>query len=218
MTELYGTLVLAVGAGLATFFSPCAYALLPGYVGYYVATTGGRSPPLSGVLTRGVCAAAGVLAVFVALGLVATVIGAAIVPYLAVLELAVGAVLVVFGLLVLLDLGPRPRVSLPRRRSSVAGFGLFGALYALAAAGCVAPLFLAVVVRSLALPVGETAAVMGVYAGSFALCMLAATTVVATGHGLGAERVAGYVDRAIRLSGVVLVFAGIGQLWVATGL
>lgn len=47
---------------------------------------------------------------------------------------------------------------------------------------------------------------------------LAVTTVIATGHGLGTERIAGTADRAIRLSGVVFVLAGVGQLWVAFAL
>ncbi len=209
-------LALAAGAGVATFFSPCAYALLPGYVGYYVAATGERSPPLSGVLGRGVAAAVGVLVVFAVLAVVAVVVGVALAPYLHALELAVGLLLVLFGALLLVDRGPRFHVLLPRRRSSVVGFGLFGALYALAAAGCVAPLFLAVVVQSLTLPTAETLAVLATYAGSFALLMLAATTVVAVGHDLGSQ-VAGYADRAIRLSGAALVLAGIGQLWVALG-
>jgi cytochrome c-type biogenesis protein len=215
--SVLGTVALAAGAGVATFFSPCAYALLPGYVGYYVAATGDRSPPLSGVLVRGAAAAGGVLAVFAVLALAATAIGSALAPYLTAFELAVGVVLVLLGSLVLLDRGPRISVLLPRRRSSILGFVLFGALYALAAAGCVAPLFLAVVLQSLTFPVEGTIAVLGTYAGSFALLMLAATTVVAVGHDLGSQ-VAGYADRAIRLAGLVIVIAGFGQLWVALAL
>ena len=40
--ELAGTASFALGAGAATFFSPCAYALLPGYVGYYAAAVDER--------------------------------------------------------------------------------------------------------------------------------------------------------------------------------
>ncbi|MFC4247526.1 cytochrome C biogenesis protein, partial [Natribaculum luteum] len=36
------TLAFAFTAGLATFFSPCAYPLLPGYVGFYVSQTDGE--------------------------------------------------------------------------------------------------------------------------------------------------------------------------------
>ena len=69
--ELYGSALFAVGAGLATFFAPCSYALLPGYVGYYVAATEGDSPPMGGVLARGGAAAVGVFATFFALSVVA---------------------------------------------------------------------------------------------------------------------------------------------------
>lgn len=46
--------------------------------------------------------------------------------------------------------------------------------------------------------------------------MLAATVATAVGHGIGAERVAGYSGVAIRVAGVLMVLAGIGQLYVAT--
>jgi cytochrome c-type biogenesis protein len=35
----------AIGAGTATFFSPCVYALLPGYVSYYVASVDEERAP-----------------------------------------------------------------------------------------------------------------------------------------------------------------------------
>ena len=35
-TTLAGALAFAASAGLATFFAPCAFPLLPGYVGYYL--------------------------------------------------------------------------------------------------------------------------------------------------------------------------------------
>ena len=45
---------LAFSAGAATFFAPCAFPLLPGYVGYYLGKTGDGTPdgPLSTRLGR----------------------------------------------------------------------------------------------------------------------------------------------------------------------
>ncbi|OLZ41137.1 hypothetical protein A6E15_09110 [Natrinema saccharevitans] len=59
--ERHGTVAFALGAGIAILFSPCAHALLPGYVGYYVVATGDETaPPLSGTLARGFAAAGAV--------------------------------------------------------------------------------------------------------------------------------------------------------------
>ena len=58
----------ALTAGVATFFSPCAYPLLPGYVGFYVNSTDTESASVTGAGIRGVAAALGVLATFALLG------------------------------------------------------------------------------------------------------------------------------------------------------
>ena len=50
--------VFAASAGVATFLAPCAYPLLPGYVGYYV---GREEATLAGALSRGLAATLGAL-------------------------------------------------------------------------------------------------------------------------------------------------------------
>ncbi len=206
---------LAAGAGVATFFSPCAYALLPGYVGYYVASTGEDQPPLSGALARGGAATGGVFLSFAALALVAVAVQQSIEAYLPAVELFVGGALAVLGIALATGRGPRPHVSLPERRTTVLGFGGFGMLYALAAAGCVAPLFLSIVFQSVTLPTVETVGVLAVYAGTVGALMLATTVLTAIGHGIGVDRVALPTRRLVRIGGGVLVLAGLVQIWLA---
>jgi len=209
------TLGVAVGAGVATFFSPCAYALLPGYVGYYVSNAETGGPSLEGAVVRGVAAVVGVLAVFTTLGVIAAAVGETLQPIFPALELTVGAVLLVFGGLLVADWEVGLTVRLPERRASVLGFAGFGALYALAAAGCVAPLFLAVIVQSLTLsPTGTLLVVCG-YAGTFAALLLSATVATALGHDLAASTVAPYATVASRLAGVVVLLAGASQILIA---
>ncbi len=212
---LYGTVTLAVGAGAATFFAPCSYALLPGYVGYYVAATEHETVPLSGAVSRGATAAGGALGTFLLLGVVAAVAGDLIGAVLPAVELAVGGGLILFGVAVLLGKTGSLHVPLPKRRSSASGFGLFGAVYALASAACVLPLFLALVVRSLTLSKAGTIAVLGVYGGVVAAMLLAATVAIAVGSNVGVDRLAAGSGRLVPVAGVLLVAAGIGQLVVA---
>lgn len=61
------TVGFAVTAGVATFFSPCAYPLLPGHIGFYVSRTNGDDVSLGGATLRGVVAGIGVLGTFAAL-------------------------------------------------------------------------------------------------------------------------------------------------------
>lgn len=217
MTGIAGALGVAGVAGASTFFSPCAYALFPGYVGFYVSATGGRGPTLAGALLRGVAAAFGAVAVVLGLGLLAAVAGDAIRPTLPLLEAGVGLALVVLGVATLLRRGPGWHLRLPGRRASIPGFALFGGLYAVAAAGCVAPVFFGVVVLSLSFPAAGTLAVFLAYAGSLGVLLTGATVATAVGSGVGFERLGDRPELLQRVAGGVLVLAGVGQLILATG-
>ncbi|ARS91065.1 cytochrome c biogenesis CcdA family protein [Natrarchaeobaculum aegyptiacum] len=211
--EVLTAVSFALVAGVATFFSPCAYALLPGYVGFYATQT--EEPTLRGTVVRGGIAATGIVLTLAVLLGVAFWLGQQAVEGLLIVEPLVGVALVAFGVIVLAGKAPSLSVTLPQRRSSVLGFGIFGAGYAVAAAGCVAPIFLTVVVQSLAFPPTEGAIILGTYVASIALLMLALT--VATGMGLlaGAGRLAAYSHRLEQLAGAVMIVAGLGQLYVA---
>lgn len=66
----YNLFVLAAGAGVAAFFSPCVFPLLPGYVTYDLGLQASRGNRLVRSLALGVAAALGVIAVNVAIGAV----------------------------------------------------------------------------------------------------------------------------------------------------
>jgi cytochrome c-type biogenesis protein len=205
----------AVTAGVATFFSPCAYPLLPGYVGFYVNSVDADEASVTGAGARGVAAAIGVLATFALLAGATVRVGQSTLSNIAVFETLVGGLLIVFGLLVVAGRAPSLSLPLPKRRSSVLGFGLFGAGYALAGAGCVAPVFLAVIARAIALPGDAALLVLSVYAGVVAVLM--AATTVATGVGLigNANRVMAHAGTLKRVAGAVMVVAGVGQLYLS---
>ena len=215
-TAVTATATLALGAGVATFFSPCAYALLPGYVGYYVSATTDDPDdvPLTGAVTRGLAASIGVVAVFAVLAAAILLVGRPMETVLWALEPVVGVALVVLGLAVVTGRGPTWHTALPERRTSNAGFALFGAAYAVAAAGCVAPLFLAIVLRALTYPPGSALVVLGAYAAGFGVLMLAATVAIAVGRNAILERLLEHRALLERGAGVALVLAGIGQLVV----
>ena len=207
-------LSFALIAGVATFFSPCAYPLLPGYVGFYLSQTDGERASLGGALGRGTIAGLGVLVTLGALFAVAFRIGHATLSNVVYFEPIVGAILVGFGALIVLGRAPSLSIALPKRRSSVLGFAVFGSGYALAAAGCVAPLFVGVVARALSLPLTAGALVVVAYVGSVVALMVALT--VATGMGLvAAGQFAAYTDRLERFAGAVMIVAGIGQLYLS---
>jgi cytochrome c-type biogenesis protein len=202
-------------SGVATFFSPCAYPLLPGYVGFYVSQTDGERASLGGALSRGLLAGVGVLVTFAVLLGATFWVGNATLSTVKWFEVIAGVVLLAFGLLVVFDRAPSPSIALPKRRSSMLGFAIFGVGYALAAAGCVAPVFFGVVTRALSLSTSSAAFLLGTYVGSIVVLMISLT--VATGMGLvaSAGRFAAYSGLLKRIAGAVMILAGIGQLYLA---
>ena len=206
-------------AGIATFFSPCVFALLPGYIGYYVSAVEREQAPLGGALTRGVAASVGAIGTFAVLSVIAFSAGETLEMVLSdVIEPVIGVLLIALGLVVLRKGTLSFTVVLPERRTGVAGFGFFGAMYALAATACVLPLFLAVAVNSIELSVGGALVVFGAYAGAFAALMLAATVAVAIGQEAVLGRLAGRGHLLTYAAGVILVIAGVIQLYIAFAL
>jgi cytochrome c-type biogenesis protein len=205
----------AFGAGIATFFSPCVYALLPGYIGYYVANVEGDSAPVSGALSRGFAASIGAIASFGVLAIIAVAAGATLERVLPVLEPLIGLTLIALGVLVLWKGALSLRITLPERRSSILGFGVFGAVYALAATACVLPLFLSVAILSVDLSPGGTVLVLGAYAGSFAVLMISATVATAVGQEAFLQRFRPHANTLTRVAGGVLIVAGLIQLYIA---
>ncbi len=211
-------IALAVGAGIATFFSPCAYPLLPGYVAFAVSRPDGSGPSLSQSLARGLVAGSGIVLALSVLSGVAFWAGTQVIGHLTVLEPLVGILLIGLGVSVLVDWSPPVAISLPARRRSLAGFGLFGFGYGIAAVGCVAPVFVTVIATAFTSPGINGLAIVGTYVAVVAGLMVSLT--VATGIGVlaGGTRFSSYTGTIKRAAGVVIVLAGIGQLYVALAL
>ncbi|MFB6069315.1 MAG: cytochrome c biogenesis protein CcdA [Halobacterium sp.] len=207
-TGFLGTLTFAVGAGLATFFAPCSFPLLPGYVGYYLSRD---DAGLGGALLRGVAAAGGALLVLGGIGGVLLAAGQRLARHLPLLEPAIGLALVGLGGLYLTDRAPDVHLELPERRASVAGFTVFGGGYALAAAGCVVPVFLGVLTQALALPADQAAVALGSYAGAVALPLTGVTLAAAAG-GDALRGASAHVGRIQRVAAAVMVLAGLAQI------
>jgi cytochrome c-type biogenesis protein len=203
-----GTVAFAVGAGLATFFAPCAYPLLPGYVGY---TLREEETGLAGAALRGLAASAGAVVVLVTLGGLLLAVGGRVARRLTLLEPAVGAALVVFGVLVVIDRGPTLHLRLPKRRASVAGAAVFGGGYALAAAGCVVPVVLGVFTQALTLVPSRAAVALGSYAAATALPLTGVTLLAAVGSD-ALRAWSGHTGTVQRLAAGVMILAGVAQV------
>lgn len=211
---------LALGLGGATFFAPCAFPLLPGYVAYYLGRGDGGDAGTESVITRlgraavvGVLTSLGFFLVYAVLAGVALAVGTRALADVSVLELVVGVLLVGLGGAMAAGWTPSVHLQLPERRRTPLGFVLFGVVYAAAAAGCTAPLFVGLVGVALAAgPVGA-AVTLGAYALGMSLLMVAVTLLSALGRDTVLRRLAANTGRITRVAGAVLVVAGVVQLY-----
>lgn len=218
---------IALSAGAATFFSPCAVSLVPAYVGYFVGLEGDataerdlRAATVAGTRFAG-AAAAGivVLFAFVGAGLFvlrrwidprSTLAGDAIV-YLGV---AVGGVLVVLGVLMLADMGLEVTFPLPApKEKTLTSMAAFGVLFAAGSVGCSLPVFFSVLVQAFAQgPVGAFVTFLAYGVGLAGLMV-----VVGIGLSVAEEQVHRRVRRIVPYfrpaAGVILILGGLYTAW-----
>ncbi|MFC7134483.1 MULTISPECIES: cytochrome c biogenesis CcdA family protein [Salinibaculum] len=208
----------AFSLGTATFFAPCALPLLPGYVAYYVGNEDGDDQPLAARLRRGLVVATvtslGFLVVFGVLAAITFALGTQVLRNIAVLELVVGVALV--GLGIALATGRLSQttfhIQLPERRRGPVGYFGFGVVYAAAAAGCTAPLFIGVASLALANP-ANAIPLLGAYAAGMVVLMGTVTLLTALGRQTVVRRLTANTRLVTRVAGVVLAIAGLVQLY-----
>lgn len=239
-------IVFAFTAGAFTFFAPCAYPLLPGYISYYLGQTtstagleanGGVGAdhgrvtrltadglgvfvptPLASRLARavvvGVLVSAGFFVVYGVLAGVVATVGARVLSGISVLELVVGILLVLIGGVMAAGWDPpTPSVQLPKRHRSASGYFGFGVLYGAAAAGCTAPIFIGVALKALSVGAGLSLVTFGAYAAGMSVLMVGVTIATALGRNALLNWVTQRIDRIHRAAGVLLVLAGLVQIY-----
>lgn len=210
----------AFSAGALTFFAPCAYPLLPAYVSYYVGTSSrpesadrpGGTAALGRAAGVALLVSVGFFLVFAALAGIVATLGPRLLADIAVLELIVGGLLIVLGVAMLAGWHPGATIRLPRRRRSVLGYVGFGIVYAVAAAGCTAPVFIAVGLEALSAGPGGAAVTFGAYLAGMSALMLVVTAAAALGRETVLARARSLpIDR---IAGTLLVAAGIVEIYL----
>jgi len=220
----YSIVGLAMVAGAAAFFSPCAVGMLPAYVMRTVQTGAGSA---TRALKVGSIAALGVLLIFFGVGGLALIVGPSLTRNIPYLQPLVGFLLVAFGVLLL----ARPfsttlqRLTSPLQRWAYdvqtergdhgASFFAYGIGYGAAAAGCTAPVLLSVLVTAAAYGPFVGTLIVSAYAFTGAFFMVTVTVAASAARG----HLAGFLGRYSRpieiVSALVLVGGGLFLIWYA---
>ena len=210
----------AFTAGAATFFAPCSFPLLPGYVGYFLGQPDDGVDSQWARLRRagvvGVITSLGFFLVYAVLAGVVVVVGTQALANISVLELIVGSLLVLLGgAMATGQLDSRSiHVQLPNRDRSPSGFFLFGVIYAAAAAGCTAPIFIGITTLALSAESVGAVITLGAYAAGMSVLMIVVTGLSALGRDAVLKRASRNTGRISRVAGVLLVLAGVVQIYL----
>lgn len=220
MTAIEPSLWLAFLAGLASFLSPCVFALVPVYVGYLsgrsaaAPKTKGLNPVLVS-FTHGLAFVLGFSVVFILLGLFSAALGHFLYAFSKLLAQIGGVVVVLFGLhlsglfrIRWLDYDLRPKAPLDRRRGYLSS-ALMGVFFSAGWVPCVGPVLGAILTLSLnSAKLNQGALLLTAYSVGLAIPFLLAATQIAwiTNVVRRYAKLSYYVERA---TGIVLIALGI---------
>ncbi len=163
----YGIYTLAVIGGIASFFSPCSFPLLPSYMTYYLNPAKKKSKDDGknqvGGLWMGIKTSMGIVLIFGGVGIIVAFGGRELTGFIPLFQPVTSILLISIGVIILADLdlrnhfnsfkekvfGSRPKVTISKDKSrdQIDPF-YYGIGYGLGAAGCTAPVFIAVLISS----------------------------------------------------------------------
>ncbi len=220
----YGIYLLAITAGFFSFFSPCAFPLLPSYIAFYMRPDekGGHKKGL----TMGIKASAGIIVIFGILGIIGMLFGGTILRGLPYLEPIVGGIVIFLGITLLANIRIFDRMAVgwqnfkrrflshSKKDTNDSPF-LYGMGYASASLGCAAPIFLALVATSwLVNGLVGTVVVLSLYLLTMAALMILFSLLTVY---FRESVVNDFRDKVIwinRISGIVLVIAGVYLIYM----
>ncbi len=218
----FSVVAVAAISGLAAFFSPCVFPLLPGYVVYRLGAS--RQARLGRAAAIGLAGAAGVVVVNLLIGALIAALGTATpfqpdprrdIPAVLAIRFGAGVLVVVLGLLALS--GRTLGSAVARLGSALAGVApdssgtltttfVYGLTYNAAGLGCTGPILLALVVYALAS--GQALLAFAVFSLTMATLMFSVTLLSGLAGRAATTRLAGATERLQRLGAIILIVVG----------
>ena len=217
---------LMIVAAVGSFFSPCSFPLLPGFMAYYLGidAQSKEKPSTARAASRGLIAGIGMILVYGIIALIVFPIGWAASQFLGSLGLIVGIILIILGVLTLSNLQYhrliepfrklRQRVfpnkgEMSQETGTAVKMFAYGVGYGAAGFACVAPPFIAAVLNaSVNGDVLYGAVVFLIYV-IIVLGLMVAITILLTEAGQAAvSKMNRYVNLIKKISGIALIIAG----------
>jgi cytochrome c-type biogenesis protein len=207
---------MAILAGFASYFSPCSFPMLPGYMTHYLKASGVGTSYRKAAAGGG-AAALGIVLVYGSIGLLITLLGEVIKPYVAYLQPIIGVILLILGILMLTPMsfmmggGFLTKIQgMQQGKGFYYSLFLYGMGYAAASLGCTLPIFIGVVLAPLqsgSIYIGL--GVLALFCMSVALLMVAVTLLVAGFKNKLLNRLKASTEIIKKVSAISLIIVGI---------
>ena len=225
-------MIFAFTAGLISFFSPCAFPMLPGYISYYIGIKKQNQQEsiikisitkilMDGVLGGLVCAT-GAIFVFVLFGIGVSFFVEAIRNVLRkniiLINPFIGIILILMGILLLKqkNFSFLPKIKMAPKKKGYLGLFSYGILYSLVAAGCVAPLFVGVIARAFTSSTFlEGILVFLPYALGLAVLFIAVTLLIVSARETIVRKMNHLLPHIQKIGAIILIIVGIWVIYTA---
>lgn len=200
-------------SGMVSFFAPCAFALFPGYIAFYL---GAEEEKKEHPAKLGIVASAGVVSFFILLSGVIILMGKGIIKYLGYVAPTIGFILIILGLILFagysFKTGMIQRL-LDKLKSkeirSTRNIYLFGFGYGAVSIGCTLPLLFAMII--VPLTTGKIFTVLLsilVYSFAMSILMILVTYLVAWSENNLIMKMVKSTVTIKKLSGLALILIG----------
>ncbi len=223
--------IFATGAfmGIAVYFSPCSFPMLPGFISFYLSTetTAEKKKSVRTILSSGIIAGFGIVLVFLIIGLIALSLGEAVNlgDYLIYMGPTVAVILIILGALMLTNLQYHLLIR-PFQKLRAKIFGektpgeedqtgyytklfSYGVGYGAAATACTAPLFIAILLAALvAGTFVDGLVILLMFSITILLLMTSITLLLSVFGQESVQKLAAHTDTIKKISGVILVIVG----------
>ncbi|MHC1563917.1 MAG: cytochrome c biogenesis CcdA family protein [Candidatus Hecatellaceae archaeon] len=195
--------------GVFSFFSPCAFPLIPGYIGYLM---GGRAETgLGRSIVYGLACVAGVLVSTVILGMAAALVKTVFTAVFFWVRLVLAAGIIVLGAVFLspLELSVPLATARPRRGTGAAGFFFYGMFFGPVVFSCQLPLVASIFLYSLTVfDALESFFTFIVYGLGLGLPLLLISMATAKARQVFVRKASRYYPWIRRAGGAVLILVG----------
>jgi len=221
MLDTLPIVIVAVFAGLATFFSPCSFGLLPAYLSLY---TKDKQKQKGTILKNGVSASLGLIAFNVILGIIIAFIGLGIGSAFSIsaggqltrvtltIRAIVGSILFILGILQFFHISIQGRLfkevsqRLTFRKKGYSNYFFYGFGYNLGNIGCTGPIMAGLIILALASGFNAALFAFVIYSLTMAALMLTVSLLVGS---IKINFLQESSHKIMKISAVVLMLAGL---------